>query len=60
MCERFFSKAGYALTDKRSSLSPANFEQQLFLYVNSRFWSIREVEAIVNDPSEERGIIHPE
>lgn len=43
ICERCFSKAGYCLGDRRKSISPANFEAQLFLNVNQCLWGIEEV-----------------
>ena len=38
LVERFFSSAGYALSDLRNRLLPSNLELQLFLKVNKRFW----------------------
>jgi len=49
ICERFFSTTGYALGDRRMSINPANFEQQMFLFANSEHWDITDVNSIVND-----------
>jgi len=49
ICERFFSVAGYALNDRRMSMDPTNFEQQMFLYANSEYWDIEDVNSIIND-----------
>lgn len=35
ICERLFSKTGYALSDRRKRLLPQNFEQQVFLHANA-------------------------
>lgn len=43
VCERLFSVACYALGDRRGSILHANFESQLFMYANSRFWGVQEV-----------------
>jgi len=48
MCERLFSKAGYALNDRRKRLSPMNFEWQIFLHANSNLWSLRDVDKLIN------------
>ncbi len=40
MCERFFSKAGYTMTDRRKLILPSNFEQQLFLCTNASYWGL--------------------
>lgn len=49
MCERFFSIAGYALTNRRKGLLPSNFEAQLFLCVNRDFWGIQDVKDIIKE-----------
>ena len=36
--ERFFSLAGFTFSDNRQQLTPANFEMQLFLKLNRKFW----------------------
>jgi hypothetical protein len=48
-CERFFSKAGYALNKKRRALLPVNLEAQLFLHVNHRYWNIHIFHEAVED-----------
>ncbi len=48
-CERLFSRAGYVLGDRRQSIHPANFEQQMFLFANSHLWGIEDVKAVVNE-----------
>eukprot|EP00171_Calliarthron_tuberculosum_P004916 IDg4916t1 len=40
MVEGFFSRAGYAFSDRRRSLLPSNFEAQMFLYANASHWSV--------------------
>ena len=47
ICERLFSVAGYTLSDRRKSLLPVNFEIQLFLNVNARFWSIADIYELI-------------
>jgi len=47
MCERLFSKAGCALSDRRKSLAPVNFEQQIYLHANANLWDLREVDKLV-------------
>ena len=48
LCERLFSKAGYALTCRRKKLSPACFEQQMLLHANARFWYISEIKSLLD------------
>lgn len=43
LCETFFSKAGYALGDRRRGIQPQNFEQQLFIHANAKFWGLQQV-----------------
>ena len=38
--ERLFSRVRYVLTDYRKSLSPVNFEAQIFLHANTKFWTV--------------------
>ena len=38
ICERLFSVAGNALSDRRQGILPANFEKQMFLKVNQELW----------------------
>lgn len=52
MCERLFSVAGWAMTNRRKSVSPARFEEQLFLNVNQSMWSISDVHAVVQKRNE--------
>ncbi len=48
ICERMFSKAGYALPIRRKAISSEKFEQQSFLHVNREFWSVSDVESILD------------
>lgn len=48
ICERLFSIAGYATSDRRQGIDPYNLEIQLFLYVNVEYWDINEVHALVS------------
>ena len=48
LVERFFSSAGYALSDLRNRLLPSNLELQLFLKVNKRFWDKKTVQNAMN------------
>ena len=43
LLERFFSTAGYASSDLRQRLLPANLEEQLFLKINKRYWDQKTV-----------------
>lgn len=47
LCERFFSKAGISLDDKRGRLLPSNLEEQMFLHANRSLWDISDVQSIV-------------
>ena len=47
MVESFFSRAGYALNDRRRSLLPANLEAQMFLLANTGFWNVEDVRKVV-------------
>lgn len=49
ICERFFSKAGYAVNERRLSIKPSNLEEQMFLHVNKEVWGLMEVQAIINE-----------
>lgn len=40
LCERLFSKAGYALNDSRQGTLPAHFEALLLVYAYSSLWGI--------------------
>ena len=48
LCERLFSRVGYALSDRRRRITPANLEVQLFLHLNSDFWGRTDINEIVN------------
>lgn len=43
MCERLFSKAGHALSSRRMSILPSNFEAQIFLHINRNLWNTSDV-----------------
>lgn len=43
MVESLFSKAGYALTDRRRGIQPSNFEAQVYLHVNAHMWGVEDV-----------------
>ena len=43
ICERLFSVAGFALTDRRQSISPVRFQQQIFLCINSNLWDVSDI-----------------
>jgi len=49
ICERFLSVAGNALTDRRQSMLPVNFENQMFLHSNAHLWRLEEVNDVMND-----------
>ncbi|KAH9102731.1 hypothetical protein AeMF1_020740 [Aphanomyces euteiches] len=49
ICERFFSLAKYALTDRRRGTLPRTFEQQMFLKANASLWAISDVAAIMTN-----------
>ena len=49
ICERLFSVAGYALSDRRQGINPSNFEKQLFLHANSHLWGLDELKVIMNE-----------
>ena len=49
ICERLFSKAGFALSDRRKSIHPAALEEQMFLHINSSLWNIDDVKSGVSD-----------
>ena len=44
--ERLFSVAGFALSDRRQGILPANFEKQMYLTENSDLWAIDAVHAL--------------
>lgn len=47
--ERIFSIAGHALTNCHRELPLSNFESQLFLYINFKYWGVEEAKRIVHD-----------
>ena len=53
--EIFFSKAGYAASNRRKSILPVNLESQLFLHVNKSFWRLKEVHEIMSGPNHGQG-----
>lgn len=48
VCERIFSVAGHAMSDRRKRILPSNFECQLFLNFNHRLWGLKEISEIVH------------
>lgn len=48
LCERFFSIAGYAMTNRRKGILPSNLEAQLFLFMNRDLWGINDIKNIVH------------
>lgn len=52
MCERLFSVAGYALSDRTKSIVPMNFERQISLHVNSHLWNVDSVNSLLNQEKE--------
>ncbi|RHY87092.1 hypothetical protein DYB37_010240 [Aphanomyces astaci] len=47
MCERFSSATKLAVGDRRCSITPKNFEEQLFLRANIHFWTTEDVQAMM-------------
>ncbi|KAF0706983.1 hypothetical protein AaE_013834 [Aphanomyces astaci] len=47
MCERLFSVTKWALTDRRQSMLPSNFEEQMFLHCNAFLWGIDDVKSVM-------------
>lgn len=43
ICERLFSVAGLAYSDRRKNSNPVNLEAQLFLHFNNDLWTITDV-----------------
>eukprot|EP00171_Calliarthron_tuberculosum_P003101 IDg3101t1 len=43
ICERLFSRVGYALSQRRRGICPANLESQMFLHLNCDLWGKSEV-----------------
>ena len=52
VCERLFSTAGFSQSDRRGRVPPMNFEEQIFLHINSNLWNIQDVRVAVNAISE--------
>lgn len=49
LCDRFFSKAGYALNSRRMSVLPSNIGAQMFFQANRESWNVADVSKIVPD-----------
>ncbi|ETV74064.1 hypothetical protein H257_11375 [Aphanomyces astaci] len=47
MSERFFSATKLAVEDRRCSITPKNFEEQMFLRANIHFWTTEDVQAMM-------------
>lgn len=47
MVESFFSRAGFALNDRRRGLLPVNLESQMFLFANASHWDVNDVSRVV-------------
>ena len=45
--ERLFSKAKRVMGDHRQKLNPVNFESQIFLIANKKYWSVCDVQSII-------------
>ena len=45
--ERLFSVAGYTLNDYRQRLLPSNFEMQIFLFFNKKYWDIETLQNVI-------------
>ena len=43
LCERLFSRVGYALSQRRRGISPVNLESQLFLHFNCDLWGRADI-----------------
>lgn len=46
MCERIFSKAGCASTDRKCGIQPPTIEQKIFLHANTKTQSYGSLEVI--------------
>lgn len=51
--ERMFSFAGHAITNQRQGILSVNFECQIFLYMNFKFWGIKDIKSIVHNNAED-------
>ncbi|RQM24204.1 hypothetical protein B5M09_007767 [Aphanomyces astaci] len=47
MCERIFSSTKLAIGDRRCSMTPKNFEEQMFLHANINLWTIEDVQEML-------------
>ncbi|RQM28425.1 hypothetical protein B5M09_005167 [Aphanomyces astaci] len=47
MSERFFSATKLAVEDRRCSITPKKFEEQMFLRANIHFWTTEDVQAMM-------------
>ncbi|RLO03154.1 hypothetical protein DYB28_013227 [Aphanomyces astaci] len=47
ICKRFFSATKLAVGDRRCSITPKNFEEQMFLRANIHFWTTEDVQAMM-------------
>ena len=52
IAERFFSQAKLFFGPQRQSLSPQNFEAQIFLLLNKAFWDVNLVQRVLVDKNE--------
>ncbi len=57
--ENFIFLAGYALGDRRELMSPANFEQQMFLHANSSLWGVADINSILQQYTNEMEYFSP-
>jgi hypothetical protein len=48
ICERLFSRSGYALNERRLSILPVNAEAQVFLHLNMDLWNIDTLKELSN------------
>ncbi len=48
MREAFFIP-GITLTDRRLSVSPVHFKEQMFLFCNAELWGISDINDVVNN-----------
>lgn len=49
ICERMFSIAGHALTNRCRGTILVSFECEIFSYMKFKFWGIRDIISIVYD-----------
>ena len=45
---QLISRVRYVLADDRKSLSPVNFEAQIFLHANKKHWTVFTIQEIPN------------